>query len=597
MHFSFICDKIEVINNKLKYMKFYKRKFFWIVVVIILVIGSLVYSKIKNSNAGPDYEMVKVERGNLFQTVDAVGKVESADHLELHFELSGTLEYIAIKEGDEVKAGQLLANLKLHELNSAVAQAQANLNQKLAGSTDEDIRYYEAAAQVAKVNWEKSKVDSDTNIASAQSAVETSKNNLKLAEGGEASQIVSSVYEDSVSLLHTVNSVLSNGLTQADNILGIDNSLANDSFENYLSSLNSSKLNEANTYYNQAKAKKNEASEKINNLTTFSQHADIDEAINYEEVALSKMNQLLSSVYEVLVYTPPVGDLSQTSLDAKKTILETTRSAVSSKYTSTINQRQAIVDAKNSYITYQIAYNKSIQDLEGVKLTAQNYIDIQKATYDQALANLDKIKIGPREVDVAYYRAALSQSIANRNKAIILAPIDGVVTKINKEKGELIMSSEIMIETLSPHYEIEVDIPETDIIKLAIGDQVEITLDAFGDDEEFLGSVVSIEPASTEIQDVVYYKVKVALEEGVFNVRSGMTANVLISTEEKEDVLYLPFRAVLSHNGSESRYVRVLEGGELKEMSVKVGLRGDDGVLEVLEGVEEGQEVILKIIE
>jgi RND family efflux transporter MFP subunit len=309
------------------------------------------------------------------------------------------------------------------------------------------------------------------------------------------------------------------------------------------------------------------------------------------------MSSLLSSVSAVLSATPPIGDLSQAELDAKKTIIEATRTAISTKFTSVINQIQSITTAKNSYMTYNIAYEKSLRDLDNTKLQSQSLVEIKEASYNQAQANLDKIKASPREVDLAYYRATLSQAQANLSKAIMRAPIDGMVTKINKKAGELAMSNEVMVEILSPHFEIEVDIPETDIVKLAIGNKVEITLDAFGEDEKFLGSVVQIDPASTEIQDVVYYKVKIALDDGKEKVLSGMTANVLVSTEEKNDILYLPFRSVLSRNGSGEKYVRVLENGELKEINVTIGLRGDNGLVEILSGVEEGQEVVLKVIE
>jgi len=579
------------------HMKILKNKWFWIALIGVLVLGGVVYGKIKSANQGPEYEFTNVEKGTLVQTVDATGIVQSADHLDLHFETGGTVEYIGVKEGDEVKINKLLANLRLSNLNAVVSQAQANLNQQLAGSTDEEIRYYESAVAVAKAGLDKSKTDKDSAVSSAQSALETAENNLDLAEGGENSEIVEDSYQDAVALLYSTLTVLDNALTQSDNILGVDNTLANDDFEDYLSVLDSSALSKANSDYLSAKLKRNEVKTKVLSLNTLSTHEEIDVVLIDLEDALSTMSNLLSSVSTVLSATPPVGDLTQTALNTKKTTVETTRTTVATSYTSIVNQVQAISTAKNSYITYNIAYEKAKRDLQNTTSQYQSLIDIKKASYDQSKANLDKFKADPREVDLAYYRASLSQAFASRNKAMIHAPIDGIITKINKKRGELAMSSEIMIEMLSPHFEIEVDIPETDIVKLVLGDQVEITLDAFGDDEKFPGSVVSIDPASTNIQDVVYYKVKVALDNGKDEVRSGMTANVLISTEEKVDTLYLPFRAVLSRNGSGVRYVRVIENGELKEVDVKIGLRGDDGILEITEGVEVGQEVVLKVIE
>jgi len=562
-----------------------------------LTVGGGVYAKYFGEEKGPEYDFVKVERGDLKQTVDATGIVRSADHINLHFELGGTVENIVVKEGDIVKVGDLLTNLRLAELNASVSQAQANLNQKLAGSTKEDIRYYESAVDVADADLEKTKADKENAISVAESGVSTAKNNLNLAVGGENSQIVQDTYNDAVALSFSSLTVLDNGLTQADNILGINNSLANDEFEDYLSTLNSSLLSKAKSDYLTAKLERDKVKTKVLGLNTVSLHEDIDNALLDLESSLSSMSNLLTSVSAVLSATPPVGDLSQSELDALKTTIETSRSSVATQYTNIINQAQSISTSKNSYLTYAIAYEKSLDDLENAKLQYDSLIKVKEAAYKQAQANLDKIKAGPREVDVAYYRAALQQSQASRSKAMIYAPIDGVVTKIHKKVGELAMASEIMVEVLSPHFEIEVDIPETDIVKLALSDKVVVTLDAYGDEREFMGNVVLIDPASTNIQDVVYYKVKVAIDNDEKDIRSGMTANVLISTETKENVLYLPFRSILTHNGFDKRYIRVVENGELKEKDVTVGLRGDDGLIEVETGVEEGQEVVLKIIE
>jgi len=84
------------------------------------------------------------------------------------------------------KAGQqILANLRLADLNAAVAQASANLNQKLAGSTNEERSYYQAAVDAAKAAWDQAKIDAQNSITVKEAAFDTAKNNLKLAEGGE----------------------------------------------------------------------------------------------------------------------------------------------------------------------------------------------------------------------------------------------------------------------------------------------------------------------------------------------------------------------------------------------------------------------------
>lgn len=574
---------------------FKKKKFYVILAVIIILIGGVAYAYRQKANQAPVYETAVVERGSLAQTVDATGKIKAAEDLSLHFETSGTVDKVNVKEGDVVKAGNRLANLRLSELDASVAQAQANLNQKLAGATKEEIDYYKAAVQIAQADKDKALQDGVTAVAAAESAVETAKNTLKFTEGGENSQIVSDSYEDAVALFPSVLSSMDNALTQADNILGVDNVTVNDSFEEVLSVLDSSKLRTAVNDYATAKEGKAAARAQILPLTTQSSHADLDAGLIKAENVLSQMNQLLLSVKDVLEATQVGSALSQTSLDTKKTSVETARSDVAAKYTSVISQKQAIAAAKNSYEKYKIAYDKAVRDLQDTKTNAENTVKIKQAAYEQALANLSRVDTPAREVDLASYRAALAQAVASRDKAIINAPIDGTITKINKKKGELILSSDIMIKLLSPNFEIEVDIPETDIAKLKMGDEVEITLDAFGDDVKFKGKILSIDPASTEIQDVVYYQVRVSIEADGRDIKPGMTANVVIGTEKRDNVLYIPFRAVLSKNDSGMKYVRVLNNNQIEERNVQLGLRGDDGKVEIISGLQEGETVVTRI--
>ncbi len=571
-------------------MSFYKQKKFYAIIIVGLIVAFVAYGRFK-APSEPQYDTVKVMRGDLVQTVDATGKIESSQDLKLNFEMSGTVGRILVSEGAEVKTGQILAELKADDLNAAVAQANANLQQRLTGISDEDKRYYAAAVDAAKAALDQARVDSLSAVAQAETALETAKNNLKMAEGGDSSAIVDSAYKTAVAYIKTAGSALDSALTQADNILGIDNKLANDDFETYLSALDSSKKIQAENQYPLTKEKINEAKNKTLSLTSQSVYIEIDNGLDAIEEALSSMNTLLTMVGDVLRATPPVGTLTQAALDAKKTTIETQRSTIATNYSNIILQKQNIFNAKNSYSTYKLAYDKALSDLNTVKNTVTNNINIKQASYNQALASYQSRVNPPREVDVAALKALLYQAQANREKAIIRAPIDGVVAKINKKVGEQIMPSEKMVNLLTPHFEITVDIPETDVAKIKLNDAAEITLDAYGDEVKFVGKLVNIDYSATVIQDVVYYKIKVALEETDKEIKSGMTANVVLKTDKRENVLYIPSRSLRS--GDNGRFVRVLVNGQAQDRQIVTGLRADDGKVEILEGLQQDEEIII----
>ena len=118
-----------------------------------------------------------------------------------------------------------------------------------------------------------------------------------------------------------------------------------------------------------------------------------------------------------------------------------------------------------------------------------------------------------------------------------------------------------------------------------------ITLDAYGDDLKFAGEVAFIEPAETVIQDVIYYKVKVSFLPGDTDIKSGMTANAVITTARLDNVLLIPGRAIIERNGS-GKFVRILADNQAFEKAVTVGLRGDEGLVEIKSGLAEGEQVI-----
>jgi HlyD family secretion protein len=279
------------------------------------------------------------------------------------------------------------------------------------------------------------------------------------------------------------------------------------------------------------------------------------------------------------------------------------------------NYPQTTKDAiKSDISTQQSTNNTTLVTLQTAKSNLISSIDsyisqIQAAesALSIAQAELKLTQADPREFELNSARAKVGQAQAQLNKVLadladyaIIAPIDGVVTKVNYNLGEQAVASQTVIKMLSTEeYEINVDIPESDIAKLKVGDEVVIELDAFGSDHLFAGKVAFIDPAQTVIQDVTYYSTTVSLESNswVERIKPGMSADVTITTAEKNDVIYIPQRAVKIREALlgevPEKYVEVLiNEEEVEEKTVEVGLRGDGGLVEILSGIEDGDRVI-----
>ena len=173
--------------------------------------------------------------------------------------------------------------------------------------------------------------------------------------------------------------------------------------------------------------------------------------------------------------------------------------------------------------------------------------------------------------------------------------MSGVVTKYDAKTGEVMSPNTEIVSIISDNqFQIKMNIPEADVAKVRIGNVARITLDAYGDDEKFEASIVTIDPGETIVEGVATYETTLQFKKNDERIRSGMTANIDIETARRDNTLSVPQRTVVSKNGT--KLVNVLIGeNTTKEMPVITGLLGSDGNIEIVSGLSEGDKAILFI--
>lgn len=178
------------------------------------------------------------------------------------------------------------------------------------------------------------------------------------------------------------------------------------------------------------------------------------------------------------------------------------------------------------------------------------------------------------------------------NETALYSPMDGIITRRNIDPGEnAVANSTIMTIDDGGELLVEIDIPESDIVDIAFEQKATVTLDAFSTDEKLDAEVIEIDPASTVIQDVVYYKIKLKLKNYDQRLRAGMSADADINIAEKNDVISVSQRAVKSEGNQE--YVEILKtDNTLERKNVKTGLKGDEGMVEIVSGLIGGERVV-----
>ena len=187
---------------------------------------------------------------------------------------------------------------------------------------------------------------------------------------------------------------------------------------------------------------------------------------------------------------------------------------------------------------------------------------------------------GPEEVSKweEYYRATP-----------IVAPIDGQVIQRKVEAGQTIDSSSAIL-VLADKLSVKAKVDETDLAMVRLSQIADITLDAYPQDH-LLGRVVHIAYDAQTVSNVTTYEIDVVPDAPPAYMRSGMSANVSLLVEQKDDVLRVPVAALMSENGIDQVRVVDLKTQAVQIKTVKLGM-SDGKYSEVLDGLK-GDETIL----
>lgn len=213
-----------------------------------------------------------------------------------------------------------------------------------------------------------------------------------------------------------------------------------------------------------------------------------------------------------------------------------------------------------------------------------------RGTLALAEAGSTSQSIAAQQAQVAQARAGVASAKANLAGAEITAPINGVVTGIDAKVGQLASPGTPLVSIIgNGGFEVDAGVSETDVGKLAIGNKVTMSLDAFPS-ESFAGSVFYIAPAQTNTQGVISYQIKISFSKADPRLKSGLTANVDIQTKSKNNALILPQYAILQNDSG--TFVETFVGKIATTSPVTLGIQDQKGNVEILSGVTLGEQVI-----
>lgn len=258
-----------------------------------------------------------------------------------------------------------------------------------------------------------------------------------------------------------------------------------------------------------------------------------------------------------------------------------------------------MASAVNSFAPSDFTYETTVAGYKTSINTARS--NVTSATTDVVTAR-EKLKDAPtqigsgfndvleQEAKVAQARAAVSSLESSLAKYRIVAPFDGVITMQDADVGGTVSAGSPLVSVISnDKMYVEANISEIHIGKVVVGNKVVVTFDAFPG-QEFIGSVYFIEPGDVVIDGVVNYKIRVEIDGDNSIIKSGLTSNLKIETSKKENVVSIPLYAVVKEDGK--NFVEVQDGKDVRRVEVELGLSGNNGMVEVLSGVSEGEVLV-----
>ena len=229
---------------------------------------------------------------------------------------------------------------------------------------------------------------------------------------------------------------------------------------------------------------------------------------------------------------------------------------------------------------------------------AEERLEVLKAKMNLANEEI-KLKGSQLENDSRLAQAMVDRARANLevediqlSYATITAPIDGIVAFISTQEGETVvssMSAPTFVNLIDLRkLEVTVFVDETDIGRIKVGQKSLFTVDTYSE-KFFKGKVREIRPKAVIKDNVVNYEVILDIEKkNISKLRPEMTANVVVTTGTRKNVLTIPKSAV-KRKGKKTFTVMQVDG-KLVDKSIELGWR-DDKVIEVISGLAEGDQV------
>lgn len=224
------------------------------------------------------------------------------------------------------------------------------------------------------------------------------------------------------------------------------------------------------------------------------------------------------------------------------------------------------------------------------KLLEKGYVSKAEVDQLEATYKADVASIAAQKAQINEALASYKTALSNLGYTKIVSPVDGVIISKDVEVGETVASSFQTPELFSvaedlTKMQIETNVSEADIGNVSVGQEADYTIDGYPN-ETFKGYVNQVRLSSTTTSNVVTYTVVISVDNEDLKLKPGMTANVSIIVQKKENIL-TAINAALKFTplGTDTKYdtqgIWVLRNNKPERVTIETGI-SDDAKTEII---------------
>lgn len=548
--------------------KILARKFLSGAIALVLVIGGYFgYTKLFSASVATRYVLGAVQKTTIIASASASGQVSALNQLDIKPKASGEVTWVGVRAGDVVRVGQIIAEIDNTEARQAIADAEQSL-------AEAKLQYQKDSAQ-APIDYQKS---------------------LETLEDAKAN--LTTTYYDAYNTLSNTYLDLPTAMTGMQNILyGYDLSQTKNRwniniFRDGFSDSNTTARTFADIAekdYKTARVKYDQAILDYKTLTRYSSNEELEKLLISSTDTATAIAQALQSELNLLDAVVDDAQTRNLSVNSAVTTMRTNArsylSSVNSDLSALLNQQKSLDAAKKTIRDDE----RTLEILTIGNPSGENPISLQSSQH--SIADQER-KLQQLKDDLAHYN--------------ITVPFVGTISTLSIKKFDTVSTGSAVATLITNQKIAQLSLNEVDATKINLGDKAILTFDAI-EELTLTGEVAEIDAVGTVSQGVVSYKVKIGFDSQDERIKSGMTVNASIQTDVRQDALAVPSSAVKTQNGLS--YVQVFNpalsetGGTQgvvsssapEQIEVTVGI-SDDTNIEILSGLEEGQQIIIRTI-